>query len=163
MQVGVTNYNAIYGSFATLPLFLVWIYLGWVFILAGAQFAYGLQNSKIYNLDPTPETPAKQLSATFDIMKLVQDAFKKQKKLSMGTITHELSSYQQGSILDTIQQLRKAGAIHLIEEQYLVPAAPENQIDQNKIISIIFGQDVPKTEGGETTNKILTSFNTGQK
>jgi len=163
LQIGVTRYNAIYGSFATLPLFLVWIYLGWVFILAGAQFAYALQNCKNYNLNPTPESPVKQLSATFDIMKMVQEYFKEQKKLSIATIISELPSYQQNAILDIIQQLNQAGVVYFVEDQYLVPAAPEQKITENKIISIILGEDVPKTEGGQTTQKILAGFKTDGK
>lgn len=44
LQVGVAKYNAIYGSFATVPLFLIWVYLGWNFVLSGAALAYGVQH-----------------------------------------------------------------------------------------------------------------------
>jgi len=39
-QIGVTKYNAIYGSFASLPLFLIWLYLSWLILLFGAEVAY---------------------------------------------------------------------------------------------------------------------------
>ncbi len=35
----VPTYNAVYGTFATLPIFLLWIYLGWVIVLLGAVIA----------------------------------------------------------------------------------------------------------------------------
>lgn len=38
-QVGVSRYNAIYGSFAALPLFLILMHLGWQIVLFGAEIA----------------------------------------------------------------------------------------------------------------------------
>jgi membrane protein len=43
-QVGVARANAIYGSFAALPLFLGWMQLSWVIVLLGAEIAYSVQN-----------------------------------------------------------------------------------------------------------------------
>ena len=36
-QIGVASYNAIYGSFAALPLFLIWLQLSWFVVLLGAS------------------------------------------------------------------------------------------------------------------------------
>ena len=41
-QIGVSKYNAIYGSFAQLPLFLLWLYISWVVVLFGAEVGFGL-------------------------------------------------------------------------------------------------------------------------
>ena len=38
-QVGVASYNALYASFAALPVFLVWLYVSWNILLIGAQLA----------------------------------------------------------------------------------------------------------------------------
>lgn len=43
-QVGVSKYNAIYGSFAALPLFMIWLQLSWLVVLIGAEMAYANQN-----------------------------------------------------------------------------------------------------------------------
>lgn len=47
-QIGVSEYNAIYGTFAALPLFLIWLHLSWVLILLGAKIAFAFQNFKGY-------------------------------------------------------------------------------------------------------------------
>jgi len=50
-QVGVSRYNAIYGSFAALPLFLIWLQVSWLFILFGAELAYAHQNYRKYEFE----------------------------------------------------------------------------------------------------------------
>ena len=43
-QIWVTGYNAIYGSFAALPLFMLWVQISWTICLFGAQLTYTNQN-----------------------------------------------------------------------------------------------------------------------
>lgn len=43
-QVYVSKYNAIYGSFAFLPLLLVWMQLSWLITLTGVVLTYAWQN-----------------------------------------------------------------------------------------------------------------------
>ena len=43
-QLYVSKYNAIYGSFAFLPLLLIWLQLVWIITLAGAVLCYSSQN-----------------------------------------------------------------------------------------------------------------------
>ena len=43
-QVYVTRYNAIYGSFAFMPLLLIWLQLTWLVTLSGAVLCYSSQN-----------------------------------------------------------------------------------------------------------------------
>jgi membrane protein len=50
-QVGVSNYNAIYGSFAALPLFLIWLQLSWVILLYGAEIAFVWENTASLEAD----------------------------------------------------------------------------------------------------------------
>lgn len=49
--VYVTKYNAIYGSFAFLPLMLLWMQLAWVICLAGTVICYSSQNVFAFSLD----------------------------------------------------------------------------------------------------------------
>jgi membrane protein len=47
-QVFVTRLSAIFGAFASVPLFMVWINIGWFIILIGAQLSYAFQNVETY-------------------------------------------------------------------------------------------------------------------
>ena len=50
-QIGVASYNAIYGSFAAIPLFLAWLQLSWLIILFGAELSFAHQNVGQYRLE----------------------------------------------------------------------------------------------------------------
>jgi membrane protein len=51
-QVGVAKYNAIYGSFAALPLFLIWLQLTWLIVLFGAEISFAHQNVDTFEFEP---------------------------------------------------------------------------------------------------------------
>lgn len=50
-QIGVAQYNKIYGSFAALPLFLIWIQYSWFVVLFGAELTFAHQNVDHYELE----------------------------------------------------------------------------------------------------------------
>ena len=49
-QVMVAKQSAVYGVLAALPLFMVWLNLGWTIILYGAELTFAFQNVEKYNL-----------------------------------------------------------------------------------------------------------------
>lgn len=50
-QISVTKYNAIYGSFAAIPMFLLWLQISWTICLFGAELTYAGQNIKNFNFE----------------------------------------------------------------------------------------------------------------
>lgn len=50
-QIWVSSYNAIYGSFAALPLFLLWLQISWTICLFGAELSYAGQNIQNFSFD----------------------------------------------------------------------------------------------------------------
>ena len=50
-QVFVTRLNSIFGAFAAVPLFMVWINIGWFIILFGAELSYAFQHVDSYNIE----------------------------------------------------------------------------------------------------------------
>ena len=50
-QVEVSTYNAIYGSFAAIPLFIIWMQASWLMILFGAELSFAHQNVSSYQFE----------------------------------------------------------------------------------------------------------------
>lgn len=50
-QVGVAKYNAIYGTMAALPIFMIWLYFSWLIVLFGLGVTYAKQNLRTSGRD----------------------------------------------------------------------------------------------------------------
>ncbi|MHC4531323.1 MAG: YihY/virulence factor BrkB family protein [Planctomycetota bacterium] len=50
-QIGAAKYGAIYGSFAALPLFLIWLQVSWLVVLFGAELSFAHQNVDTYEFE----------------------------------------------------------------------------------------------------------------
>lgn len=50
-QLFLSGYNAIYGSFAALPLFMLWVQVSWTICLFGAELCYANQYLDYYDYD----------------------------------------------------------------------------------------------------------------
>jgi membrane protein len=57
MSVGAARANALYGGFAQLPLFFVWIYFFWAIVLFGAEVAFAYQNLDLYRREVRGRNP----------------------------------------------------------------------------------------------------------
>ncbi len=51
LQFGITKLNAIYGSFAAVPLFIIWLQSSWIVVLLGAEISFANQNISRYELE----------------------------------------------------------------------------------------------------------------
>jgi len=79
-QVGVAQYNAIYGSFAALPLFLIWLQISWLIVLFGAEISFNLQNVDTHEF----ETDCLRVSSSFKKLLSLQTAHLLIKNFSNG-------------------------------------------------------------------------------
>ena len=54
-QIWVSRYNAIYGSFAAIPMFLLWTQISWSICLFGTQLCYVAQNLRNFSFSKETE------------------------------------------------------------------------------------------------------------
>jgi len=51
LQFGITKLSAIYGSFAAIPLFIIWLQSSWTVVLLGAELSFANQNVSRYEFE----------------------------------------------------------------------------------------------------------------
>jgi membrane protein len=93
-QVGAARYNAIYGSFAALPLFLMWVQLSWWIVLFGAELSFANQNVDTYEYEPDclEISPAYKKLLTLQIAHLLIKNFSNgEKPLTYSQISNHLN------------------------------------------------------------------------
>jgi membrane protein len=92
-QVGATRYNAIYGSFAALPLFLMWVQISWWVVLFGAELSFANQNVDTYEYEPDSNkvSPAFERILSLQIAQtLVKNFAEGRRPLTDTEISHQL-------------------------------------------------------------------------
>ena len=88
----VPSYKLVYGTFASIPIFLLWIYLSWLMVLLGAVIAASLPNWR-GEVDPQQRAPGYQFYHALQILRAlflslktgeVADVPKLRKELRLG-------------------------------------------------------------------------------
>jgi membrane protein len=67
------TYTLIYGAFATIPIFLVWLYMSWVVVLAGATLTAMLPAYRFAEGKPIPGRDFKDALAVLSVLARAQD------------------------------------------------------------------------------------------
>jgi len=100
-QIGFTKYNAIYGSFAQLPLFLVWLYISWIIVLLGAEVSFAAQHLHAF--------VRRGLSANMSPLS--------RQKVAVAALAHLAARFQAGLSPLSVEEL--ARNLHLPEDVVL--------------------------------------------
>ncbi len=155
LQIGVSKYNAIYGSFATLPLFLIWMFLGWVFILGGAQLAFACQQQRSYQLKALAHSPLEQLSAAFDILNITYSSYATKTPLKKNELPAHCPAYSATLLFSSLRKLLASQIIAITRKDLLLPGGPPDSLHYQEIVSSILGDSFPETKGGEAVSALF--------
>lgn len=92
-QYGVSSYNAIYGSFASIPLFITWLQFSWIIVLVGCEVAYSVQNIQDFEaeLHNRSISHKQKMLYSINIIRMIALRFKKaQHPLQLHEIASEI-------------------------------------------------------------------------
>lgn len=139
-QIAVVRFNAIYGSFATIPLFLLWLYLAWIVFLAGAEAAFVVQVWRHYDWLDEDATPIKRLSLAFRVLQAMAEDGRARRVSSPETLMLTLSAPCQTDILTVLALLEQGKLVRQVADKagYLL-AGPIDTIKAKEVLLLILG------------------------
>ncbi|PIE23280.1 MAG: hypothetical protein CSA62_07740 [Planctomycetota bacterium] len=130
LQIGVTQANAIYGTLAFLPLFLIYLHASWSIVIIGAELSHSLQYRE-FVLRPQEErlwTPERRRQVG---LFLLRESMRRYESAGVLTISEAASrlGVQALQVRDVAKVLERAGLLHRVRKgQALVPARLPGEI-----------------------------------
>ncbi len=146
VQTWMTSYNAIYGSFAALPLFLLWMLISWSILLLGGELSFTFQNEKRFDEE------RESLLVSYDcrrklmigVMVIVSRTFRDGKgAMAVDDIRHELGIPKRilSSILSALVEAGMLHEIHVGGNEFELSYAPARDISTLKVYDVLLAVD----------------------
>ena len=146
LQRWMTSYNAIYGSFAALPLFLLWMQISWEILLLGGELSFAYQNAARFDEE------RESLLVSYDcrrklmvgVVVLVARAFRDGRgAVSFSEIRDRLDvpTRIMNNILFTLVQARMLNEIRTEGTEYDLEYAPARDISQLRVYDVLEAVD----------------------
>ncbi len=159
-QLGVSNYNKIYAAFASVPIFLFWLYVSWQIVLLGAEIGFAMQNYATYKLEQRAHD-ASMLSRIMLAMSVISHAAQSM----MVNVPHfEVSAYARQHrvpvrlINEVLDALAAAGLMAEIaggEGKYVLLKSPESIRVREIIYTMLQTGATPQSLGLERLNPAI--------
>ncbi len=132
------------------------MYIGWIFILAGAQLAFACQNRKTYTLIPPRPEPSLQLAIGFDVIDYILKNFASNTDTTLAGFKETYPDYVPGIIDTTVERLIEAGLIHYSgTTACLKPSLPAEELGNERLVASVLGSTYGETRGGTLSRNVL--------
>ncbi|WP_071144996.1 YihY/virulence factor BrkB family protein [Bacteroides ihuae] len=135
-QLWVSRYNAIYGSFAAIPMFLLWMQISWTICLFGAELTYAGQNVQNFSFDKDTRNISRRYRDFISIliMSLIAKRFVKNEKPYTADEISEENHIPIRLTNQTLYQLLEINVIHeVVTDHKSEDIAYQPSIDVNQL------------------------------
>jgi membrane protein len=143
LQFGITKLSAIYGSFAAIPLFIIWLQSSWIVVLLGAELSFANQNVSRYEFEYESLNISNYQKRALIIMILhliVRNFAVGEKPISSEAIGATLKIPVR-LVRDILQDLSSANLVSVIHENEQKQRLYQPAIDINKLtVSYVFNR-----------------------
>lgn len=150
-QLWVSRYNAIYGSFAALPMFLLWLQVSWTICLFGAELTYAGQNVRNFSFDKDTRNISRRYRDFISvlIMSLITKRFEKEVPPYTAEEISEECQIPIRLTNQTLYELQEINLLHeVVSDEKREDIAYQPSIDINKL-NVALLLDKLDTHGSE--------------
>jgi membrane protein len=167
-QMLVANFNAVYGSFAALPLFLVWLQLSWMIVLLGAQIAHAGESVGTYamNIQYQTASQAARKQCALRIMQAIIRPFERGEPAPTAETVAAQLHLSRALAEDLLHRLMAAGMVSAVDGEETLCYQPARDIHGITVAGLFeawdrLGQDplrITACEGCEPAQQAVEEF-----
>jgi len=143
LQFGITKLSAIYGSFAAIPLFIVWVQSSWIILLLGAELSFANQNVSRYEFESEALNVSSYQKRALILMILnmiIRNFTVGEKPISSENISKSLKVPVR-LVRDILQDLTISNLVSVIHENEHEERLYQPAMDINKLsVSFVLGK-----------------------
>jgi membrane protein len=160
-SVGAARYDAIFGTFAFLPLLMVWIYFSWAIVLLGAEVAYAVQTLRHYRREVRgrPAGPAAREAIGLAIALQVARAFRDGRDPWTTEALSDALDVPLRTVRDVMAELEATGVVHSCspgaEEGGYLLARPAERVRVADVLAAQRGPRAARLPPGEVAHTVM--------
>ncbi|MGD0581616.1 MAG: YihY/virulence factor BrkB family protein [Bacteroidales bacterium] len=170
LQFGISKLSMLYGSFAAIPLFIVWLQMSWIVVLLGAELAFANQNVSRYEFEfeALNISHFQKRAITLMIMRMIIKNFVNGEPPVSSEILSVTLKIPVRLVRDIMQDLNNAGLVSTVirndsKERHFQPGMDINSLTVSNVISRldrmgVEQRSVLKNREMDRVNEILTKF-----